>query len=42
MLKELAFMGLSFLNIPHNWEFSDLVGNDGKSFVGNENQDFLS
>jgi hypothetical protein len=42
MLTELALVGLAFLNISHNWEFFDFVGNDGKSFVGSENQKFLS
>jgi hypothetical protein len=42
MLEELALAGLAFLNISYNWEFVDFVGNDGKSFVESENQEFLS
>jgi hypothetical protein len=40
MLEELALVRLAFLNILDNWEFFDFVGNDGKSFVGSENQEF--
>jgi len=42
MSEELASAGLAFPKISHNWEFFDFVEDDGKSFVGSENQIFLS
>jgi hypothetical protein len=41
MLEAFVLAGL-IPNIPHNWEFFKFVGNDGKSFVGCENQEFPS
>ncbi len=37
---ELALAGISFLNIPCDWEFSNFVGNDKRSFMGCEKQKY--
>jgi len=42
ILEAFALARLAFPNAPHNWECFDFVGNDGKFFVGCENQGFPS
>jgi hypothetical protein len=42
ILEAFALVGLAFPNVPHNWDFFDFVGNDGKFFVRYENQEFPS